>query len=396
MKKSLAIVGGGPAALLLAAFLDPEKFEVTIYEKNKSLARKFLVAGKGGFNLSHAESVTEFIERYTPTTFLKDALISFDAIDLRHWLTTIGIPTFIGSSNRIYPEEGIKPIEVLQAILKAINSKNVTIQFQEKWIGWSTTDALQFESGLEVKPDFTVFCMGGATWKKTGSDGSWLSIFAEKGVRTKPFEISNCAFEVPWSSVFLDKCEGSPLKNIRISCGDKSQKGEAVITRFGLEGNAIYGLSPEIRKQLNSVGTAKINIDLKPLLTLATIVSKLQKSTAKNTSASLKNDLNLSANQLDLLKSTVSKEVFLNIPLLAENIKCLKLEVISTAPLDEGISSVGGIELTELSSSFELKKSPNTFCIGEMLDWDAPTGGYLLQACFSMGVSLARCLNDQE
>ena len=396
MKKSLAIVGGGPAALLLAAFLDPEKFEVTIYEKNKSLARKFLVAGKGGFNLSHAESVSEFIERYTPITFLNDALISFDAIDLRNWLTTIGIPTFIGSSNRIYPEKGIKPIEVLKAILKVLESKNVNIQFHEKWIGWSTTDVLQFEYGLEVKPDFTVFCMGGATWKKTGSDGTWLSIFAEKGIRTKPFETSNCAFEVPWSGLFLDKCEGSPLKNIRISCGDKSQKGEAVITSFGLEGNAIYGLSPEIRKQLNSVGTAKINIDLKPLLTVATIVSKLQKSTAKNSSASLKNDLNLSANQLDLLKSTVSKRVFLNIPLLAENIKCLNLEVISTAPLDEGISSVGGIELTELSSSFELKKAPNTYCIGEMLDWDAPTGGYLLQACFSMGVSLARCLNDQE
>ena len=396
MKKSVAIIGGGPAALLLAAFLDSEKFEITIYEKNKSLARKFLVAGNGGFNLSHGESITDMLSRYTPITFLKEALLGFDNTDLRNYLASIDIPTFVGSSNRIYPEKGIKPIVVLRAILKALNTNNCNFVYQEKWTGWSSSGALQFESGLEVKSDFTVFSIGAASWKKTGSVGDWLSLFTDKEIATKPFEVSNCAFEVAWSKPFVEKCEGSPLKNITISCGGKTQKGEAVITQFGLEGNAIYGLSPEIRQQLKSTGTAIISIDLKPSLSIDKILSKLKKSTAKNTSLKLKNDLKLSATQLDLFKSTVSREAFLDLDELSKTIKSLKLTVHSAAPLDEGISCVGGISLEEVSSSFELKKMPKHYCIGEMLDWDAPTGGYLLQACFSMGVLVARALNSKE
>lgn len=393
MKKSVAIIGGGPAALLCAIFLDPNKFDVTIYEKNKSVARKFLVAGKGGFNMSHAEDMQDFVKRYTPKGFLDSALLNFTNSDLRDYFLSIGIPTFKGSSNRIYPEKGIKPIEVLQAILKVLDSKNVNIQFQEKWIGWSTTDALQFESGLEVKSDFTVFCMGGATWKKTGSDGAWLSLFANKRIITKPFEVSNCAFGIDWSEFFVQKCEGKPLKNISISCGSKTQKGEAVITRFGLEGNAIYGLSPEIRKQLQVNGIAEVFVDLKPSLSAGLVLNRLKNSTAKNTSEKLKTALKLSSAQLELLKNNSSKEVFIDLRLLAKNIKKLKLTIYSMAPLEEGISCVGGIALGEVTDTFELSKIPDHYCIGEMLDWDAPTGGYLLQACFSMGVSVARKLN---
>jgi len=396
MKKSVAIIGGGPAALLLAAFLDSEKFEITIYEKNKSLARKFLVAGNGGFNLSHGESIRDMLIRYTPITFLNEALLGFDNTDLCKYLASIDIPTFVGSSNRIYPKKGIKPIAVLRAILKVLSTNNCNIIYQEKWNGWSSSGALKFESGLEVKSDFTVFSMGAASWKKTGSLGDWLSLFTEKEIATKPFEVSNCAFEVAWGKPFLEKCEGNPLKNITISCGGKTQKGEVIITQFGLEGNAIYGLSPEIRQQLKTKGTAIISIDLKPSLSIDKILSKLTKSTAKNTSLKLKNDLNLSATQLNLFKSVVSKETFLDLYALAKTINNLKLIIHSTAPLDEGISCVGGILLEEVSSSFELKKIPKHYCIGEMLDWDAPTGGYLLQACFSMGVSVARELNLKD
>ena len=394
MKKSIAIIGGGPAALLLAAFLDPNKFEVTVYEKNKSVARKFLVAGKGGFNLSHAETMQDFVKRYTPDDFLNTALMSFTNSDLRDYLLSIGIPTFIGSSNRIYPEKGIKPIEVLQTILKVLDTNNVNIKFQEKWIGWDSVGALEFDSGLRLQSDFTVFCMGGASWAKTGSDGTWLSLFANKGITTKPFVVSNCAFGIDWSEVFAQKCEGKPLKNISISCGSKTQKGEAVITRFGLEGNAIYGLSPEIRKQLQVNGIAEAFVDLKPSLSVELVLNKLTNSTAKNTSEKLKKDLKLSSAQLELLKNNSSKEVFVDLVLLAKNIKKLKLTIYSTAPLEEGISCVGGITLGEVTDTFELSKIPNHYCIGEMLDWDAPTGGYLLQACFSMGVLVARKLND--
>lgn len=396
MKKSITIVGGGPASLFLAAFLDPLKFEVTIYEKNKSLARKFLVAGKGGFNLSHAEDMSDFVMRYTPTHFLTTALLNFTNSDLRDYLLTIGIPTFIGSSNRIYPEKGIKPIEVLQAILKIVDTNNVNVKFQEKWVGWYPSGALQFDSGLKLQSDFTVFCMGGASWQKTGSTGDWLNLFSAKGIATKPFEVSNCAFEIQWNKQFIEKCEGLPLKNITISCGNMTQKGEAVITSFGLEGNAIYGLSPEIRKQLQDKGLAEVFVDLKPSLSVVIILNKLKNSIAKNTSEKLKKDLRLSSAQLELLKNNCSKEVFLNLNLLAQNIKKLKLNILSTAPLDEGISCVGGIELSEVSDAFELSKTPNHYCIGEMLDWDAPTGGYLLQACFSMGVLVARELNENN
>lgn len=396
MKKSVAIIGGGPAALLLAAFLDSNKFEVTIYEKNKSVARKFLVAGKGGFNLSHAENMQDFVSRYTPQEFLNSALLNFTNLDLRDYFSILGIPTFIGSSNRIYPEQGIKPIRVLKALLKELDKKDIVIKYLEKWIAWNTNGGLVFESGTIIKPDYTVFSMGAASWKKTGSEGDWLSLFTEKEIATKPFEVSNCAFGIEWSKVFVKKCEGSPLKNITISCADKTQKGEAVITNFGLEGNAIYGLSPEIRKQLNTSGSASVYIDLKPSLSIGKILLKLKKSTAKNVSLKLKNDLKLSAVQLDLLKSMVSKEVFLDLDELAKVVKNLKLIIHSTAPLDEGISCVGGIELSEVTKLFELYKLQNHYCIGEMLDWDAPTGGYLLQACFSMGVSVAKELNMKE
>ena len=192
----------------------------------------------------------------------------------------------------------------------------------------------------------------------------------------------------------MKKCEGLPLKNITISCGSRTQKGEAVITGFGLEGNAIYGLSPEIRKELALNGLAEIVVDLKPSLSVEVIFNKLSKSTAKNTSEKLKKDLKLSSVQLELLKNNSSKEVFMDLRLLAKNIKTLQLNIVSTAPLDEGISCVGGIELGDLSDTYELSEIPNHYCIGEMLDWDAPTGGYLLQACFSMGVTVAKSLNN--
>lgn len=395
MRKSVAIIGGGPAAILLSAFLDEKKYTITIYEKNKTLGRKFLVAGKGGFNLTHSEPINDFIERYTPPSFLKEALTAFSNQDLRDWLNSISIPTFIGSSKRIYPEKGIKPIEVLNTILNVLDKKGVIINYNHTWRGWSDSNELIFNTGTSVKADYTIFALGGGSWKVTGSDGSWLKPFEQKGIEVKPFQASNCGYKINWPTQFITKYEGNPLKNIAISCANQQQKGEVVVTKFGLEGNAIYALSPNIREVLNPKQKASITLDLKPALTIEKVLEKLKSSPLKNTTDTLKIHLKLSSVQIGLLKTIISKEDFLNSETLTHSIKNLKLEVVGTTPIDEAISTVGGISLNAVDENFELNNLPNAYCIGEMLDYDAPTGGYLLQSCFSMGVCLSKYFNKQ-
>jgi uncharacterized flavoprotein (TIGR03862 family) len=392
MKKSVAIIGGGPSAFLLGAFLDANKFDVTIYEKNKTSGRKFLVAGKGGFNLTHSEPIEQLIIRYTPTNFLENALLNFTNTDFRNWLEEIGIPTYIGSSKRVYPKEGIKPIEVLNAILNHLKEKGTVLKYEHTFSDWDA-DNNPIINNKSTTADYTVFSLGGGSWKITGSDGSWLNTFSKKGIKTKPFQASNCGYQIDWKSNFINKNEGSPLKNISISCGNATQKGEAVITKFGLEGNAIYGLSPQIRIALDAHSKATVFIDFKPSLTLENVNSKINRSTYRNTTEILKKELKLSSSQIDLLKTHLSKESYLNTESLASNIKQFPLEIINTASIDESISTAGGIDRDAVSENLELQSIKNQFCIGEMLDWDAPTGGYLLQACASIGVSVAKHLN---
>jgi uncharacterized flavoprotein (TIGR03862 family) len=393
MKEKVSIVGGGAAAIMLAAFLNHQKFAVTIFEKKKSLGRKLLVAGKGGFNLTHSEQIESLVERYTPSTFLKASLLQFTNKDLIDWLYSIGIPTYIGSSKRVFPKKGIKPIEVLKAMLGVLLKNGVKIEYNKTWTGWDTNNNLVFNETEPIDSDYTVFAAGGGSWKITGSDGTWMPIFKRKGITVHPFQASNCAYHILWENDFILSQAGSPLKNISISCRDKKQKGEVVITEYGLEGNAIYALSPEIRTALKEEQKATIFIDLKPTLSYENIVLKLEKSKSKKTTDLLKRELKLSPVQISLLKTYVSKEVFLNIDKLALKIKSLPLEIISAAELDQAISTVGGVSLSEVDVNYQLKALQNNYCIGEMLDWDAPTGGYLLQACFSMGFSLAQHLN---
>ena len=393
--KTITIIGGGPSALLLASFIDEAKYKVTIYEKNKTVGRKFLVAGDGGFNLTHAESIDEMVMRYTPYRFLKKALLEFSNTDLIKWLDEIGIPTFIGSSKRVYPTKDIKPIDVLNAILKVLNDKGVEVKCNKNWVGWTADNALSFEDDTSAKSDYVVFALGGGSWKVTGSDGSWIELLGESGVKVKAFEPSNCAYKVNWNEKFSAKFGGSPLKNIAISCGGKSQKGEVVITKFGLEGNAIYALSPEIRAGLNKNKSSDIYIDLKPSLSIEAIQEKLEKSKLTKLTDILKVDLKLSPVQLSLVKTFVSKNDFTDVVKLSSQLKNLKIELVGFEELDKAISTVGGISLNAIDENFELKTIKNYFCVGEMLNWDAPTGGYLLQGCFSMGVSLAKFLNSK-
>jgi uncharacterized flavoprotein (TIGR03862 family) len=393
MKKTISIIGSGPSSLLLAAFLDTKKLDVTIYEKNKTAGRKLLVAGKGGFNLTHSEPIANFIERYTPSNFLKDALLSFTNDDFRNWLKNIGIPTFIGSSKRVYPEEGIKPITVINTILNHLKERGVTFKFEHTFSGWDTESNIIINDKI-ITSDYTVFSLGGGSWKITGSDGSWIDTFKEKEVKTVPFQSSNCACKIDWKPNFIKQNEGNPLKNIAIYCSEKKQKGEVVITKFGLEGNAIYALSPQVREQLESEGKARIYIDFKPMFSLEEVTTRVKNSTSKNTTQILKKELKLNPSEIELLKTYLSKEDYLDSEILSENIKKFPLEIIALGALNAAISTVGGIDLNAVDANFQLHKIKNQYCIGEMLDWDAPTGGYLIQACASSGVYLAKHLNE--
>ena len=396
MKKSVAIIGSGPSALLLAATLKEGLFDVTIYEKNFALARKFLVAGDGGFNLTHSEEPDLFVTRYSPAGFLEESIRSFTGIKLRYWLKALGIDTYVGTSKRVFPVKGIKPIDVLNTIVKELEKKNVALKTKHTWKGWNDKQALIIEhEGKDsfVKADIVVFALGGASWPKTGSDGGWLSLFKNKGINVNPFLASNCAYEVKWDTSFLKQAEGKVLKNIAISCADQEKKGELVITKFGLEGGAIYALSAQIRKQLHEEKKAIVYIDLKPDVLLKTIKSKLIAKSNKTISKALREDLNMDTVQLALVKNSLSKTGFMDVDTLVQSLKKLPIHIIGMAPIDEAISTVGGIELEEIDAYFQLKKTPNHYVIGEMLDWDAPTGGYLLQACFSMGFYLGTKLN---
>ncbi|MCX6274396.1 MAG: TIGR03862 family flavoprotein [Bacteroidetes bacterium] len=373
MKKSIAIIGSGPAALMLAATLDENAFEVTVYERNSVPARKFLVAGDGGFNLTHSENIEQFISRYTPSYFLEKSIRSFSNSDLRNWLNDIGIETFIGTSKRVFPVKPIKPIDVLNAFLTKLKNDN---------------------KELIVKADLTVFALGGASWSKTGSTGDWTDYFTEKNIAIIPFQPSNCAYQIKWNPNFITSSEGKPLKNIAVFCDGIEKKGEVVVTQFGIEGGAVYALSPKIRQQLNKNNFAEILIDLKPMLTTEVVRAKLNSTGNKTISNLLSDELKLNNVAIALLKSVLPKEEFTNTALLAGKIKQLPLQITGMAPIDEAISTVGGIALNELDENFQVKKLPGHFAIGEMLDWDAPTGGYLLQGCFSMGHYLAQQLND--
>lgn len=394
-KQSIAIIGGGSAALMFACEVDTSKYNVTIYERNQGLGRKFLVAGKGGFNLTHGSEIEEMKSKYIASTPILASLESFTNEDFRAWLDKEGIETYVGSSKRIFPVKPTKPIQVLKALEDKLTANGVAINYNQTWQGF-TKEGLKFETSdgeSIIKADKVVFALGGASWKITGSDGSWLSHFEKKGIKTLPFSPSNCGVEIKWKEKFAKKNEGLPLKGIAISCGDLSKKGDVIITRKGLEGSAVYALSPSIRKELEEFGSAEIFIDLKPTTTVESILRKMHSAKKKNSwSEHLIWQLKLSKSMFDLIKRSCDKEEFMNSHFLAKHIKNLPLKVINLEEIDKAISTVGGISLDAIKDNFELKELPNHYVIGEMLDWDAPTGGYLLQGCMSMGKSLAKTI----
>ena len=399
MKKKVIILGGGSCALFLAAELDDAKYAVSIYEKNSALGRKFLVAGDGGLNLTHSEAEKDFMLRYTPSGFLEKHFQRFSNQTFINWLNENGIATYIGSSSRVFPKRGTKPVDVLNKIIDILKEKKVSIHYKHEWLGFSENGSLVFKSNSqhhEVKGDIIVFCLGGASWPVTGSNGDWAKHFEKKELRVNLFAPSNCAFKVEWPKQLIPQIEGKALKNCKFTCGLKTHLGEAVLTSFGIEGSGVYPLSAELRQQLKDSGEAKLIVDFKPGTSEFDLTSKLAKINGKSRyTEHVMKELNLNRTHLALLKNATTREEFLDPKKMANTLKNFTITVKGTDAIENAISTVGGLDLSEITENFELKKMHHHFTIGEMLDFDAPTGGYLLQSCFTMAKSLATYLNSK-
>ncbi len=391
--KNLTIIGGGAAALVLAAELDPEKYRVTLVEQKKTVGRKFLVAGEGGLNLTYHSSPEELRSHYFPREFLEPILRQFTNADLVAWLADLGVTTFAGSSNRVFPEQGRKPIEILNALTDRLSDRGVAFQLDTTWTGWDDDGQPTFAGYDPPASDVVVFSLGGASWSVTGSDGAWRPIFERRGVRVFPFRAANCAFRVAWDKQFLATHAGKPLKNISLRYGDRLATGELVISAFGLEGNALYALSRHLQDDLLNQKSVVVHLDLKPMLTVGQLTAKYRASRLRKVTDILREDLRLDRTAIGLLKQQTSRDTFLDPALLVAAIKAVPIVLHAADELDRAISSLGGIALEEVDAHCQLRKIPGSYAIGEMLDWYAPTGGYLLQGCFSMGFALAKHLN---
>jgi uncharacterized flavoprotein (TIGR03862 family) len=381
-RPSIAIIGGGAAGLIAADVL-AEHAEVHLYEQERQVGRKFLVAGEGGLNITNSAEGEDLLKHFHPIDRLRPVLEAFGSSDLRAWLAERGVPTFIGSSGRVFPERGIKPAEVLKAIMDRLAAKGVHIHLQHGFIGFDAQGkpvVAHNGSATTLEAVRTLFALGGASWPKTGSTGAWVEHFQGIGIPTTPFRSSNCGVELELPDA-LRVHVGKPLKNIRITCGDRSFRGEATLTDHGLEGNAIYPVVPAVRDALERGEEAVLVVDLKPDVTEAVLERRLSGAAWKERMAAVK----LDRVQVALLKAFTPMHRFLDGSNLVHDVKHLHIPVRALRPIDEAISTVGGIPWDEVDDDLSLKQHPRFFVAGEMLDWDAPTGGFLLQGCFSTG-----------
>ena len=381
------IIGAGPSGLFCSDLLLKAGYKVSLYDQMSGVGKKFLVAGNGGLNLTHSEEVESFSSRYGENKKLfKELLQEFSNSDLRKWCEELGVETFIGSSGRVFPKE-MKAAQLLSKWVKRLkDNPNFSLHLKTKWIGFDYEDNLIFHNEKEflIDKDIAIFSLGGASWKKTGSDGSWSEHFIRNNIPLKPFSAMNCGFECGWSDFFKKSFDVFPIKNIKVSINNFTSRGEIMITEYGIEGGAVYAISREIQKLL-ILGSVSIELDLFPDLSEDDIYKRLNKNKGKiSTSNHLRKVLKISSNVNTLIRESLSKDVYTDFEKLSNALKKLPLSIIKARPIDEAISTRGGVLLSEVNRGFELKKSEGTYIGGEMLDWDAPTGGYLLQGCFSI------------
>ena len=387
----VAVIGGGPAGLMAAEMLAAAGAQVELFDAMPSLGRKFLLAGVGGMNITHAEAKPAFIQRYgARAAEIGRLLEDFDADALRAWIHALGIDTFVGSSGRVFPSD-MKAAPLLRAWLRRLREAGVALHTRSRWLGWTDAGALRIatsEGERQVHADATVLALGGGSWARLGSDGAWTVLLEQRGVAVALLQPSNCGFEVAgWSTFFAGKFAGAPVKPVAIAVdGEAPRQGEFVVTEKGVEGSLIYALSAAIREQINQGGRAIIHLDLLPHRSRAQVAAALSKPRGSRSLAKhLASQLGIDGVRAGLLRELTDADTFQDMGRLAEAIKALPLELVRARPLDEAISSAGGVQFAALDANLMLRQLPGVFCAGEMLDWEAPTGGYLLTACFASG-----------
>jgi uncharacterized flavoprotein (TIGR03862 family) len=387
-----AIIGAGPAGLKAAEVLAEAGVPVTVFEKMPSPARKFLMAGRGGLNLTHGEPLEPFLTRYGPAAdWLRGKIGTLGPQDLRAWSAMLGQPTFEGSSGRVFPES-FKASPLLRAWLRRLDELGVRLETRKQWAGWTKDAALSFADGSAFKPAVTVLALGGASWPRLGADGSWAGLLRARGVQVNDLRASNAGISVAWSQQTVQRFAGQPLKRIALTVGGETVAGEAMISQSGLEGGAVYALSRWLRAAADAAtdGGFEVCLDLKPGMDAEQLAGRLAKVARKQ---SLSNRLRKGAG-LSPQAISVWRDFTPQLPpddlALAHSIKAVSLNATGIQPLDRAISSAGGIALDELDEALMLTRLPGVFACGEMLDWDAPTGGYLLQACFATGNAAGR------
>jgi uncharacterized flavoprotein (TIGR03862 family) len=393
----VAVIGGGPAGLTAAERLAQAGIVVTVYDRMASVARKFLLAGRGGLNLTHSEPLDDFLAHYSPTDGrLRAAIEAFPPQHLRAWCEALGQPTFVGTSGRVFPE-AMKASPLLRAWLRRLQSAGVTFAMRHRFVGWRD-GALAFEKpdGATVtdRPDATVLALGGASWPRLGSDGGWVATLAEGGVMVSPLRPANCGVAAPWSEPFRARRAGAPLKRIAVTFAGRTVRGEAVISADGLEGGAIYALSAPLREAIAREGSALLAIDLRPDVTQSDLAGQIARGRKKDSlSTTLRKLAKLSPAAIDLMReaAVLDRLRLGDLPPteLAALIKAVPLRLTGTAGIARAISTAGGVSFDEIDRNFMLRKLPGVFVAGEMLDWEAPTGGYLLQGSFATGIAAA-------
>ncbi|MDB0011392.1 NAD(P)/FAD-dependent oxidoreductase [Crocinitomicaceae bacterium] len=382
----IGIVGMGPAGLMAGSQLAKAGNEIHLFDHKKAAGRKFLVAGNGGFNLTHSEEIISFIEKYDKA-LIQQAVKEFDNNDWRVFLEKeIKVPTFIGSSGKIFPEKGIKPITVLYNWLNYLTHYGATFHYEHSLLDFDSSSITIKYQGETIKQefDYVIIALGGGSWRTTGSTAEWVDLLKSKKIDCVPLVASNSGFEINGWEKFKE-IEGQTIKNVVVSHGEETKEGDIVISSYGLEGTPIYYMNRSFRNNPKEA----LKIDLKPTKAIEEIKTVL--ATSKNFTEGLRR-LKLSKGTIQFLKLFLSKEVFTSMEDLANSIKNLQITPQSLRPIDEVISTVGGVSMNEINSNFELKKIKDVYICGEMLDWDAPTGGYLIQACVASGNKVAQSI----
>lgn len=388
---SVAIIGGGPAGLMAAEALALAGVRVDLYDAMPSVGRKFLLAGVGGMNITHSEAYPAFVGRYGEREREIHALLQgFDADALREWIHGLGIDTFVGTSGRVFPTD-MKAAPLLRAWLKRLREAGVQLHTRHRWLGWNADGSLRVagpEGEQVIRADAVLLALGGGSWPRLGSDGSWVAHLQRAGVPVVPLQPSNCGFDVAaWSPLLLEKFAGAPLKNVALGLpGEAPRPGEFVLTATGIEGSLVYALSAGIRQRITRDGSCTVYLDLLPQRSEAALGNALSKPRGSNSMAKhLHRQAGLDGVKAALLREATPVEHFTDPQRLAAAIKALPITLCQARPIVEAISSAGGVPFEALDDNLMLTQLPGTFCAGEMLDWEAPTGGYLLTACFASG-----------